>query len=155
MTKPKGGREKKAPLTATLMRVPVPLANQVNLLIERYLGYISSGGNPVEPASLLGADKLINSLTKFVNTLVKDVNNLSNKDVNELNVRQMEKRGKAVNILSSKPVNDLSDSNRERIEEVVKKWKLKAAEFNSSSPRWHFARKMLAELEEVLLEGNK
>ena len=40
-SKPKGGRGKKAPYTAKLMRVPVPIANQVNRLIERYLGYIS------------------------------------------------------------------------------------------------------------------
>ena len=40
-SKPKGGRGKKAPYTAKLMRVPVPIANQVNQLIERYLGYLS------------------------------------------------------------------------------------------------------------------
>ncbi len=154
-SKLKGGRGKKAPYTATLMRVPVPLANQVNRLIERYLGYISLGGNPAEPASLLGEAKLINSLSKSVNMLVKGVNNLNNKDVNELSINERSKASKVVNDLKSKPVNDLANSNRERIEEVVKKWQLKMAEVNSSSPRWHFARKMLAELEEVLLEGNK
>ena len=154
-SKLKGGRGKKAPYTATLMRVPVPLANQVNRLIERYLGYISLGGNPAEPVSLLGPNKLINSLSKSVNTLVKEVNNLSNKDVNELIENKIDKVCKAVNGLEIKPVNNLTDANTERIQEVVKKWELKAAEVNSGSPRWHFARKMLAELQEVLLEGNR
>ena len=154
-SKPKGGRGKKAPYTAKLMRVPVPIANQVNRLIERYLGYLSSGGQAAEPPLLLGSVKLINSLNKSVNTLIKGVNNLSDKDVNELNSKQTDKEIKTVNGLETKPVNDLADSNRERIEELVKKWELKAAETSSSSPRWYFARKMLAELQEVLAEGNR
>ncbi len=140
-SKPKGGRGKKAPYTAKLMRVPVPIANQVNQLIERYLGYISSGGNAAEPPLLLGEVKLIN--------------NLGDKNVNKLAVKQSEKVEKIVNSLESKPVNVLPDSNRERISELVHKWELKAAETSSSSPRWYFARKILAELQEVLAEGNR
>ena len=67
-SKPKGVRGKKAPLTAKLMRVPLPLANQVNQLIESYLGYLCTGGNVAEPPLLLGELKLINSLNKSVNS---------------------------------------------------------------------------------------
>ena len=140
-SKPKGGRGKKAPYTAKLMRVPVPIANQVNRLIERYLGYISSGGQAAEPPLLLGELKLINSL--------------EDKSVNELSVSQIQQADKIVNSLKDKPVNDLAHSNRERISELVHKWELKAAETSSSSPRWYFARKILAELQEVLAEGNR
>ncbi len=140
-SKPKGVRGKKAPLTAKLMRVPVPIANQVNQLIERYLGYLSSGSFSAEPPLLLGELKLIDSL--------------SYKDVNELNVTQTQHADKDVNSLEIKLVNVLSDSNRERISELVNKWELKAAETSSSSPRWYFARKILAELQEVLAEGNR
>ncbi len=94
-SKPKGGRGKKAPYTAKLMRVPVPIANQLNRLIERYLGYLSAGGQAAKPPLLLGELKLINSL--------------GNKGVNQLNVNQTEKAGKTVNSLESKPVNDLPD----------------------------------------------
>ena len=80
---------------------------------------------------------------------------MSLKDVNELNVNQTQQTKKTVNSLDNKPVNDLADSNRERISELVKKWELKAAETSSSSPRWYFAPKMLAELQEVLVEGNR
>ncbi len=146
-SKLKGGRGKKAPYTAKLMRVPVPLANQVNSLVERYLGYISLGGNPAEPESLLGEVKHINSLTKPVNKL--------NKDVNMFNITQTEKGDKVVNNLENQSVNDLADSKTEQILEVIKKWELKLAQVSSSSPRWHFARKMLTQLQEVLLEENK
>ncbi len=147
-SKPKGGRGKKAPYTAKLMRVPVPIASQVNQLIERYLGYLGTGGNVAEPPLLLGQLKLINSLNK-------DVNDLSNKGVNEFIGNQTEKKLQPVNGLEDKPVNDLSGLNRERIEELVKKWELKAAEKNSTSPRWYFAKKILVELQEVLAEGNR
>ena len=146
-SKLKGGRGKKAPYTAKLMRVPVPLANQVNSLLERYLGYISWGGNPVEPVSLLGEVKHINSLTKPVNKL--------NKDVNMFKVTQTEKADKVVNNLENQSVNDLADSKTEQILEVIKKWELKLAQVSSSSPRWYFARKMLAQLQEVLVGENK
>ncbi|MGK7914589.1 MAG: hypothetical protein AB4038_03460, partial [Prochloraceae cyanobacterium] len=102
-SKPKGGRGKKAPYTAKLMRVPVPIANQVNQLIDRYFGYLSSGGLAAEPPLLLGEAKLINSL--------------GDKSVTKLAVKQSEKVEKIVNSLESKPVNDLADSNRERISE--------------------------------------
>ncbi len=141
MTKPKGGRGKKAPYSTKLMRVPVPIANQVYRLIERYLGYLSSGGQAAEPPLLLGGVKL--------------VNNLRDKGVNELSVTHTQQAEKNVNSLENKPVNDLADLNRERIEKLVHKWEFKAAETSSSSPRWYFARKMLVELQEVLVEGNR
>ena len=36
MPKPKGGRGKKAPYDTKLARIPVPLAEQINQLVERY-----------------------------------------------------------------------------------------------------------------------
>lgn len=43
--KPKGGRGKKAPYTTIQMRVPTPLKDEVNLLIERYRAEVLSGIN--------------------------------------------------------------------------------------------------------------
>ncbi len=103
------------------------------------MAILARRGKAAEPASLLGENKLINSL--------------SHKDVNELSVTLAQQAGKNVNNLENQPVNDLADPNRERIEKLVHKWELKAAETSSSSPRWYFARKMLAELQEVLAEG--
>ncbi len=105
------------------------------------MALLARRGNAAEPVSLLGEIKLINSL--------------GGKGDNELAVKQTEKVEKIVNSLESKPVNVLPDSNRERISELVHKWELKAAETSSSSPRWYFARKILAELQEVLAEGNR
>ena len=119
------------------------------------MAILARRGNAAEPASLLGELKLINSLNKSVNTLNKDINSLRKKGVNELTITQNQKADKNVNSLENKPVNDLSHSNRERIEKLVHKWELKAAETSSSSPRWYFARKILAELQEVLAEGNR
>ncbi len=105
------------------------------------MAILARRGKAAEPASLLGENKLINSL--------------SNKDVNELSVTLAQQAGKNVNNLENKPVNDLADSNREQIEKLIHKWELKAAETSSSEPRWYFARKMLAELQEVLAGGNR
>ena len=46
---------------------------------------------------VLGSAKLINSLNKSVNTLTKDINSLSNKDVNGLNVTHTQQADKDVN----------------------------------------------------------
>ena len=105
------------------------------------MAILARRGNAAEPASLLGEIKLINSL--------------SDKGINELNVTQTKQTNKNVNSLEDKPVNDLADLNREWLDSLVNKWELKAAETSSSSPRWYLARKMLAELQEVLVEGNR
>ena len=119
------------------------------------MAILARRGHAAEPASLLGDLKLINSLNKSANTLNKDVNSLKIKSVKELALTQNQQAGKDVNSLQNKPVNNLPDSNRERISELVHKWELKATETSSSSPRWYLAPKILAELQEVLAEGNR
>ena len=53
MTKPKGGRGNKAPYETKLMRVPEPLATQVESLCQRYQDFLAGGGNPIEPPYFL------------------------------------------------------------------------------------------------------
>lgn len=111
MAKPKGGRGNTVPYETKLVRVPIPLAEQVSALIERYQEWISGGGNPLAPPPLLDSlpfDKPVNEFnddeqlgqddmsaqpadhpsTELVNTFTTDaaiaVNELS-KPVNELN----------------------------------------------------------------------
>ena len=47
--KPKGGRGKKAPYRTKLMRVPEPIAAQVDALGLQYQEFIAAGGNPANP----------------------------------------------------------------------------------------------------------
>jgi len=51
--KPKGGRGKKAPYATKLMRVPEPIATQVDALGLRYQEFIAAGGNPANPPFFL------------------------------------------------------------------------------------------------------
>lgn len=53
MAKPKGGRGNKAPYETKLMRVPEPLATQVESLCQRYQDFLAGGGNPIEPPYFL------------------------------------------------------------------------------------------------------
>lgn len=55
MPKPKGGRGHAAPYDTKLMRIPIPLADQVQQLIERYQDYLSAGGEAFAPPPLLDA----------------------------------------------------------------------------------------------------
>ncbi len=47
--KPKGGRGKKAPYDTKLMRVPEPIAPQVDALSLQYQEFIAAGGDPANP----------------------------------------------------------------------------------------------------------
>jgi hypothetical protein len=47
--KPKGGRGKKAPYHTKLMRVPEPIAPQVEALGLQYQKFIAAGGDPANP----------------------------------------------------------------------------------------------------------
>jgi hypothetical protein len=51
--KPKGGRGKKAPYHTKLMRVPEPIAAQVDALGLQYQEFIAAGGDPANPPLLL------------------------------------------------------------------------------------------------------
>lgn len=73
MPKPKGGRGKIAPYHTKLARIPVPLAEQVNQLVERYQDYITEGGQPLLPPVLLDSKP------------VNKINTPSNKPINKLN----------------------------------------------------------------------
>jgi len=58
MPKPKGGRGKVAPYQTRQVRVPEPVINQVDNLIEEYQSYIASGGDPLTPPKFI--NKLVN-----------------------------------------------------------------------------------------------
>ena len=65
MPKPKGGRGHAAPYDTKLMRVPVPLADQVQQLIERYQDFIAGGGEAYAPPPLLDAIASDNPVNNF------------------------------------------------------------------------------------------
>lgn len=76
MPKPKGGRGHKAPYQTKLMRIPVPLEQQVNQLVELYQDYLDSDeevdvDNPPQLLSTQQNDftHLYQSLTKLVNKI--------------------------------------------------------------------------------------
>lgn len=45
----RGGRGHKAPYATKMVRVPVPLANQVHGLVHRYQEFLAQGGEPKAP----------------------------------------------------------------------------------------------------------
>lgn len=53
MPKPKGGRGKAAPYQTRQVRVPEPIINQVDQLIEQYQDCIASGGDSKHPPSFI------------------------------------------------------------------------------------------------------
>ena len=72
MPKPKGGRGKKASYNTKLVRIPVPLAEQVNQLVDRYQEFVAEGGQPLSPPILLDqkpVNKIILPFDKSVNDL--------------------------------------------------------------------------------------
>ena len=77
MTKPMGGRGKKAPYETTHMRIPLPLKNQIEQLIEDYRLSILDGIDrpsselvPIEEALVI-AQKLLRSKTAKNDTVAK------------------------------------------------------------------------------------
>lgn len=73
MVKPKGGRGYKAPYVTKQVRIPKPIETQVDQLVERYQDYLTTGGSPDEPPSLLDLDRSddIENLRSEVKTLQK------------------------------------------------------------------------------------
>lgn len=68
MPKPKGGRGHTAPYETKLTRIPIPLAEQISELVERYQEHIASGGEAFSPPPLLDAiasDKVVNELNEL------------------------------------------------------------------------------------------
>lgn len=77
MTKPMGGRGKRAPYETTHMRVPLPLKNQIEQLIEDYRLSILDGIDrpsseliPLDEALVI-AQKLLRSKTAKNETIAK------------------------------------------------------------------------------------
>lgn len=77
MTKPMGGRGKRAPYETTHMRVPLPLKNQIEQLIEDYRLSILDGIDrpsseliPIDEALVI-AQKLLRSKTAKNETIAK------------------------------------------------------------------------------------
>jgi hypothetical protein len=53
MGQQKGGRGKKAPYVSKLMRVPEPIARQVEDLCQQYQDFLASGGDPISAPCFL------------------------------------------------------------------------------------------------------
>lgn len=63
MNKPKGGRGCKAPYKTHQIRVPDPIASQVNVLIDLYQDYRVAGGDPMKPPHFLADEKPVDKFT--------------------------------------------------------------------------------------------
>ena len=76
MPKPKGGRGQRARYQTKLMRVPVPLEQQVNELVERYQTYLASGDelDAGSPPNLLDSQQDdLSELYRLLNGLAQHV----------------------------------------------------------------------------------
>lgn len=87
MTKPMGGRGKKAPYETTHMRIPLPLKNQIEQLIEDYRLSILDGIDrpsseliPIEEALVI-AQKLLRSRTAKNDTVAKLLTSIYKTDI--------------------------------------------------------------------------
>lgn len=76
MPKPKGGRGHAAPYDTKLIRIPVPLADQVQQLVERYRDFIAGGGEAFAPPPLLDAIASDNPVNNFDELLKAEVEEL-------------------------------------------------------------------------------
>jgi hypothetical protein len=63
MNKPKGGRGCKAPYETQQIRIPKPIAEQVETLKERYQNYRVAGGDPMKAPHFLADEKPVD---KFI-----------------------------------------------------------------------------------------
>ena len=76
MPKPKGGRGQRAPYQTKLMRIPVPLEQQIGELVERYQKYLDSSTEPDvnNPPQLLDStENNFNELYKLLDELAGHV----------------------------------------------------------------------------------
>ena len=94
MTKPIGGRGKKAPYETTHMRIPLPLKNQIEQLIEDYrLSILDGIERPVEELipldeALIIAQKLLRSKTAKNDTVAKLLTSIYKTDISKEDLSQ-------------------------------------------------------------------
>jgi len=75
MNKPKGGRGQKAPYETKLMRVPVPLEDQINKLAEMYRNHLEANpeADPNKTPNFMRQNhKKLNGLIKELEIIIKN-----------------------------------------------------------------------------------
>ena len=94
MTKPIGGRGKRAPYETTHMRVPLPLKSQIEQLIEDYRLSILDGVDrpsseliPLDEALII-AQKLLRSKTAKNDTVAKLLTSIYKTDISKEDLSQ-------------------------------------------------------------------
>ena len=94
MTKPMGGRGKRAPYETTHMRVPLPLKSQIEQLIEDYRLSILDGVDrpsseliPLDEALII-AQKLLRSKTAKNDTVAKLLTSIYKTDISKEDLSQ-------------------------------------------------------------------
>ena len=94
MTKPMGGRGKRAPYETTHMRVPLPLKTQIEQLIEDYRLSILDGIDrpsseliPLDEALII-AQKLLRSKTAKNDTVAKLLTSIYKTDISKEDLSQ-------------------------------------------------------------------
>ncbi len=98
MPKPKGGRGKAAPYDTKLMRVPVPLSDQAQQLIERYQDFIAGGGEAYAPPPLLDAiasDNPVNNFDELLKAEVEELRQENNFQMNRWELTESHNNGLA------------------------------------------------------------
>lgn len=61
MTHTQGGRGHKAPYETKMIRVPVPLATQVALIVSQYHEFVANGGDALNPPAFNNNDKVVDN----------------------------------------------------------------------------------------------
>jgi FtsZ-binding cell division protein ZapB len=102
----KGGRGHTAPYQTCMVRVPVPVKNQVEELTEKYREFINEGGETLNPPQFSKAVYEISKLKLQIEELDAEVNSLHarNGDLN-LEVQELQFQ---LNQLTNKPVDKLT-----------------------------------------------
>lgn len=120
MPKPKGGRGHAAPYDTKLMRVPVPLADQVQQLVERYQDFIAAGGEAYAPPPLLDAIAADNPVNNF-DELNQQFNELNLEWVNLKNDFWLEKKSNEALRREIKKIQSKHDNQEIEINELHQK----------------------------------
>jgi len=158
MTKPVGGRGKKAPYETIQMRVPVPIKDRVNELINQF-----------RDGALTGAEADISDSTAELENLKQQIQNLNttleisetekqnlntalqdaNQRINNLNTALMSAQSEIQNLSTSFKANKDSEG-KGILADFYRKWKEKSNSMSPTSTRWEWGRKILDDLETVL-----
>lgn len=158
MTKPKGGRGKKAPYETQQMRVPVPIKEQVNNLITQFRDetlteseddsiLVTSLERSLEIEALKDEIQNLKTALKESQTERQNLNTAlqdTNQQINNLNTALMSAQSEIQNLSTS------FNTKSESLKQFLETWKEKSEKASPTNNRWEWGRRILDDLETVL-----